>query len=494
MKGAQPQVHHTGCVAAALGEDSDWEFKSANGGFPGSFWETYAAMANSDGGTVLLGVSERNGVVRFDGLTPDQIARYKKTLWDGVNNKGQVSRSLLSPADVQEIAIGSDGGSVTLLAIAIPRAGRMDRPVHVGQNPFGGTYRRCHEGDYKCTDEDVRRMIADASAEPADHRLLPNFTIDDFDKASLTQYRQRFRAAKGDHAWIALEDREFLERLGGWRRDRKTGEEGPTVAGLLMFGKDLAIRDPHAVPQYFVDYREVLDPSTRWTDRIYPDGTWQANIFQFYSRVWPKLAIALPTPFVLEGGVRRDDSPAHEALREALVNALIHADYAGVGGVVVERHPDGFVLENPGTLLVSLDQYRVGGVSECRNKALQQMFLMIGGGERAGSGADKIRSGWASRSWRAPWITERAQPDRVRLTLTMASLIPPETLEGLRRRFGHEIVESLTREELQALAAAELEGTVTNGRLRSLTAFHAADLTKLLQGLCDRHLLIPDGY
>jgi hypothetical protein len=196
-------------------------------------------------------------VVRFDGLTPDQIARYKKTLWDGVNNKGQVSRSLLSPADVREIAVESAGGSVTLLAIAIPRAGRMDRPVHVGQNPFGGTYRRCHEGDYKSTDEDVRRMIADASAEPADHRLLPNFTIDDFDKPSLTQYRQRFRAAKGDHAWIALEDREFLERLGGWRRDRKTGEEGPTVAGLLMFGKDLAIRDPHAVPQYFVDYREV---------------------------------------------------------------------------------------------------------------------------------------------------------------------------------------------------------------------------------------------
>lgn len=88
---------------------------------------------------------------------------------------------------------------------------------------------------------------------------------------------------------------------------------------------------------------------------------------------------------------------------EALVNALIHADYNGAGGIVIERRPDGFMLGNPGMLLVSLDQYRTGGVSESRNRALQQMFLMIGGGERAGSGADKIRSGWTSRSWRVPW-------------------------------------------------------------------------------------------
>ena len=74
------------------------------------------------------------------------------------------------------------------------------------------------------------------------------------------------------------------------------------------------------------------------------------------------------------------------------------------GGVVMERHADSFVIENPGTLLVSMEQYQPGGVSECRNKALQQMFLMIGGGEQAGSGADKIRSGWRSQHWRAPQI------------------------------------------------------------------------------------------
>jgi hypothetical protein len=34
-------------AASMLGEDADWEFKSSKGGFPGSFWHTYSAMANS---------------------------------------------------------------------------------------------------------------------------------------------------------------------------------------------------------------------------------------------------------------------------------------------------------------------------------------------------------------------------------------------------------------------------------------------------------------
>lgn len=51
------------------------------------------------------------------------------------------------------------------------------------------------------------------------------------------------------------------------------------------------------------------------------------------------------------------------------------------------------LLAGGGTLLVGLEQCRRGGISECRNVGLQKMFLMIGGGEHVGSGADQIRSG-----------------------------------------------------------------------------------------------------
>ena len=170
-----------------------------------------------------------------------------------------------------------------------------------------------------------------------------------------------------------------------------------TLAGLLMFGKDLVIHDPDGAPSFFIDYRERLDPATRYTDRLYPDGSWEANLFQFYQRALPKMSAGLPLPFALEGLERLDVTPAHEALREAFVNALSHADYRAEGGIVFERYPDRFLLENPGTLLVSLEQYHRGGTSESRNKALQKMFLLIGGGEHAGSGVARIKQGWASR-------------------------------------------------------------------------------------------------
>lgn len=474
--------------AVQVGETTDWEFKSAKGGLPGSFWETYSAFANTDGGTVILGVREDDRGVQLDGLTATQLGEYQKNLWDGLNNRGKVSRNLLTNDDVELVSIEQ----AYLLAIHVPRAGRSERPVYVGSTPFGNTYRRHHEGDYRCDDDEVRRMLADADPTPRDHRILTGFTLEDLHLPSLTQFRQRFRAAKGEHAWLSLEDRELLERLGGWRKDRATGAEGLTLAGLLMFGKDQAIRDPEAAPSYFVDYREKLDPAIRWTDRIYPDGTWEANLFQFYQRVWPKLAASLPVPFQLEGGMRRDETPAHEALREAFVNALIHADHTAPGGVVIERYQDRFVFGNPGTLLVSLEQFRRGGISECRNKSLQKMFLMIGGGEQAGSGVDKIRSGWRSRHWRAPLISTQSQPERVVLTLPMVSLIPEATLAHLRERFGPRM-NALNPAEVQALATADIEGSVSNARLQELLTDHPVEITRMLTRLCEQGFLMSDN-
>lgn len=445
-------------------------------------------MANTEGGTVVLGVRESEEGARLDGFDASQIGGHQKTLWDGLNNRGKVSHNLLLPEHVSVVSVEG----ATLLAIRIPRASRSQRPVHVGATPLGHTYKRRHEGDYRCDEGEVRRMLADSDLEPADQRLLTAFGLGDLDTASLAAYRRRLSAARPDHPWLGLADQEFLERLGGWRTDRGAGRSSLTLAGLLMFGREHVIRQVEAAPRYFVEYREKTDPAVRWVDRIYPDGTWEANLFQFYVRVWPKLAAGLATPFRLEDGVRRDVTPAHEALREAFVNALVHADYSAAGGVVVERFADGFGIENPGTLLVSLEQYQRGGVSECRNPALQQMFLMIGGGEKAGSGADRIRSGWRAHHWRTPDLKLFDHPDRVRLDLPMVSLIPEATLAQLRDQFGPE-VEALGPAEVQALATAAIEGSVSNRRLQDLVSDHPVDITRKLQGLCARGWLVSDN-
>lgn len=474
--------------AAHIGENQEWEFKSARGGFPDSFWETYSAFANTDGGTIVFGVTLKDGRVQLDRLEEGRVKAYHKALWDQAHNLNKVNFNVLGPSSVTVVECEGSW----LLAVDVRRADRFERPIHLGRNPFGHTFKRRDEGDYRLKDHEVRRMIADADPIPQDRRILQHFGLEDIDKTSLDQYRQRMLAAKGPHPWLRLNDQDLLEMLGGWRRDRQSGQHGLTAAGLLMFGKYHVIRDPLALPLFHVDYREKLDPKTRWNDRVVPDGTWEANLFQFYQRVWPKLSTGLPTPFLLEGPQRRDDSSTHEGLREAFVNALVHADYHVAGGIVIERLPDRFKFVNPGTLLVSMEQYRKGSVSQCRNEALQTMFQLMGSGDRAGSGVEKIYSGWADRHWRSPFLEVLAEPDRLSLTLPTTSLIPDHVLYFLQEAYGTDRIEKLSKLELQAVATAALEGSVTNTRLQDLVAEHPSDIGRALRHLCEEDFLFSD--
>ena len=77
-------------------ESDDLEFKSAAGGFPGSFWDTYSAFANSDGGVIVLGVAEKHNQFYLDGLTEEQLLKYRKDFWNNANNKATISCNLLT--------------------------------------------------------------------------------------------------------------------------------------------------------------------------------------------------------------------------------------------------------------------------------------------------------------------------------------------------------------------------------------------------------------
>lgn len=476
-------------------EGVDVEYKGAKGGLPHDLWETYSAFANTDGGTLWLGITQRNGKLDVHGVTDAE--KLVADFWNTLNNRGKVNRNLLASGNVSILPL-TDRPGHALIKIEVPRAGRRERPVFIGTDPFHGTFRRNYEGDYRCRDDEVRRMFADQAEEPPDSRILKGFSFADIDLDSLRQFRNRFASRAPSHPWLQEDDQGLLAKLQGWRRDRASGLEGLTVAGLLMFGRTEAILAPEAVPGFQLDYRERLsdDPAVRWTDRLTVDGTWDANLFQFYQRVILKLASGpgIKSPFQTDAeGYRQAGGPVHEALQEALVNALIHADYSGQGGIVIDRYANRFEFSNPGTLLVSREQILHGGVSECRNKSLQLMFQMLGVGDKAGSGIDKIRQSWAAEHWQSPSFKETARPDRVLLALPMVSMLPEGTVEDLRARFGATF-EELDRHEVQVVVAAALEGDVSNQRLQEILPLHRVDITKLLQGLVRKKLLVPEGF
>lgn len=112
-----------------------------------------------------------------------------------------------------------------------------------------------------------------------------------------------------------------------------------------------------------------------------------------------------------------DDTPVHKAVREALVNCLVNADYFLPCGVVIKKEDDKLVIENPGSIRTGKKQMLRGGISDPRNKTLMKMFNMIGIGERAGSGIPDIYQVWENEGWSMPVVEESYNPDRTRLSL-----------------------------------------------------------------------------
>lgn len=120
--------------------------------------------------------------------------------------------------------------------------------------------------------------------------------------------------------------------------------------------------------------------------------------------------------------VRQDETPIHDAVREALVNTLTNADFYEPRGVVIEKYPDRIILENPGTVIVGKKQMLRGGISEPRNEAVMKMFNLIGFGERAGSGVPDIYATWEQAGYAEPKVEEifgGGQPNRTILILPL---------------------------------------------------------------------------
>lgn len=391
-------------------ENNRIEAKKARGGLPHSIWETYSAFANTLGGVILLGVVEDdNKQLEAVGVPdPDQLV---KDFWKIVNNVSKVSVNILSTSDVSVESV--DGKSIVV--INVPRAQRADRPVYLLDNPLRESYRRNGEGDYRCTQEEVRAMLRDAAMRTQDMIVLENMDIEALNRESLHSYRTRMQACRPGHVWEGNADQEFLYKIGAVGRDRQ-GTLHPTGAGLLMFGNEYEI--VKEFPNYFLDYREKMDLQVRWTDRfVSSSGDWSGNLYDFYFRVYNRLALDIRTPFQMKNGSRVDDTPIHEALREVLANCLINADYYGRQGIVIEKTPESFSFSNPGGFRVDVEAAISGGISDPRNAVLIKMFNLINIGERAGSGIPNIFRIWNKEGWPAPVIRESFDPERITVSL-----------------------------------------------------------------------------
>lgn len=470
------------------GENINLECKKAEANLPNSVWETYSSFANTDGDVILFGVEEHRKEIDFDKrftfVSISNPAQRIVDFWNTINSE-KVSANILVDADVGIC----DVNGCTIIWIRVPIANYKQRPIYLNGNPIKGSFKRNHEGDYHCTEEEVKAMLRDASDAGNDGGLLNGYTMDDIDVNSLRSYRIEFEHRNPDHVWNGEDDQSFLRHMGGYAIDRATGKGWLTTAGLLMFGKGISVRERFDnIRMDYIDESNLV-PGSRWSDRLTYDGMWENNLYNFMRQVTPKLVAGIKRPFKLEGMVRVDDTPIHRAIREAIVNMMIHSDYLITGVLKIIKTDNGYLFSNPGSLKLSIQSIYEGGHSVARNPRLQTMFRMIGYGDNIGSGFPTILNAWGEENWRKPDLRQHEELQQVDLRLWTISLMPQECTDYLRDLYGW-VYLNLQSEEQIILGTAYLESSVTNSRLQSILEMNSLEIGHLLSSLVTKNILI----
>lgn len=179
------------------------------------------------------------------------------------------------------------------------------------------------------------------------------------------------------------------------------------MGGLLFFGKTQSILDKF--PHYHLDYiNRKGQLSNRWADRVSTADLLgiEMNLHNFYEIVLVKLKTSSTVEFQLNSNLERVDTNLDEALREAFVNTIMHADYFSSGrSILIEVNDGWYTFRNPGNLRISVEEYISGGHSNPRNAIITSLFRHMGASERTGSGGPSIFRIAKENRFRIPDIT-----------------------------------------------------------------------------------------
>lgn len=371
-------------------EDLHTEFKKAKNGVPDDMWSTVSAFANTDGGSIFLGYTE----IKKDG----KVIAYKPT---GVINSATMVKSILDTANnprklypnvifENNVEVQQFKDNIETIKIYIPRMPFKDRPVYI-KGDIKNVYKRVGTGDQLANDSDIKAMLRDAAGDDS-LATLDNFNLSDLNLIDLQNYKALYADENDDMDVISKDNSLFLKEIDLIRKDRKTGKFKLTRAAILLFGKYSSIQDEY--PDFMLDLIIKHTPAdVDYVDRVYTSINKRSpdNIFGFFNQAYAKLQALVENSFELNGIVRKDNGIKFlRAIREALVNALVHADYHSNQSIQIIWYDNSIVFKNPGELLVSKDKFFDKTDSIPRNGLIFQTFVEAKLGEHTGSGGYRI--------------------------------------------------------------------------------------------------------
>lgn len=469
-------------------EDASIEAKTATSALPASVLETLSAFANSPGGgTLILGV--------------DQGANFAVT---GVNDVAKLqhdlasqARDTMTPPLQPSIHMHSVEGANVIVA-DVPELPRSQKPCYITSKGIQkGSYIRVADGDRRLTTVEVNQLIAERGQPRFDHELVEDAEVEDLDPTAVQNLIARLRD-RSPRIFGTEQDLTILKMLNVLKTD-KAGDLRPTLGGLLSLGR----YPQQFLPQLcltFVHYpTQSGEPTgvTRFLDNVRIDG----SIPVIATEALAVIQRNMSRRAMVDAAGRQDvwEYPP-EALREAVVNALVHRDLSpGNRGtqVQVEMFPNQLRILNPGGLFGAVDISRLGdeGVSSSRNALLLKLLedVYVPGSTRTvcenrGSGIRTMRAEFARAGMRPPEFADQITSFRV--TMPNHTLFDEDTIQWLGL-IGPEGIKDTQRTALAVLRGGQV---MDNARYRAVTGLSdSRAATAELQDLVARELVEQTG-
>jgi ATP-dependent DNA helicase RecG len=474
-----------------LGTDiADVEVKNSRGGLPKSLRETLSAFSNTRGGVVVLGLDEARGFAPAGLPNPAKIAA----------DLGSMCSSEMEPPLRPLIGIHQFEGDQVVVA-EIPELDPAQRPCfYTGAGMTKGSFVRVSDGDRRLSAYEVQIMLSSRGQPRDDEQAVSGTTIDDLVSASVDTLVARLRTSRP----YAFKD---LDRLAVLRRakvlvpgqDGEDGEDAVSLAGLLALGSYPQENFPQLMVT-FVHYPTVTGAQSASGERFLDNVTLEGPIPVMVRDTLAAIRRNMSRRAVIADAGRQDIWEYPEtALREAVVNALVHRDLSGSARgtqIQVEMYPDRLVIKNPGGLFgpVTIDSLGEEGISSARNATLIKLLedVPLPGETRTvcenrGSGIRSMVDSLLTAGMSPPRFEDRISSFIV--TFPNHTLLSEETVRWITALGEH----GLTDAQCVALAILREEEVLDNRAYRTSTGVDSRVATAELQDLVSRELVNQTG-
>lgn len=367
-------------------DDAEVEVKECRSSLSKDIWETVSAFANTHGGVIILGLSERKGFTPVEGFAIERVCDQFIAGMTDRNGEGKVANP--PRYDIMRMTFEESN----LLVITIDELPAHAKPCHIKSKGMqAGSYKREDDQDLALSTSETLSLSTAALYENYDRTPVPEAGIPNLNDALVSATFER-ALTQTPRALIGADTlRAKLERL-----NFIDAEGAVTRAGLLAAGT----YPQQFLPRLMIDV--AVHPGTtkggagtlRFVDRALCEGT----IGEMIGDAVRAIKRNLKTKSVVIGIGRVDELEIpEEVLREAVANALIHREYNprfDGQAVNVDIFDDRIEVTNPGGLYGSVrKQTLASGISSCRNAALMRLMSLVPLPLEAGSPAEGNGSG-----------------------------------------------------------------------------------------------------